>query len=227
MKSKVAKLYAIRHSPLEISRQRRLSCLWEGLLTGYTLYAILAGCLLFTALGCESADDNSAQLQPQKPDLEAQIAQLQADNEQLQNQIKHLLDLGPEATLEYLVNVEKIVITRRSGLYDKDKDGKKEKLIVYVRPIDSEDDIIKAPGTVRVRLLDLDREPKQMLLQERVFGPGELKKLWVGTFMTGYYRLILNVDEEFPDNKELTVKADFTDYLTGKVHTAQKVILPR
>ena len=205
MKSKKPKLFTYRH----------------------TLYAILAGCLLFTGLGCESTDDSSAQLQPQKPDLEAQIAQLQAGNEQLQNQIKHLLDLGPEATLEYLVNVEKIVITGRSGLYDKDKDGKKEKLIVYVRPIDSEDDTIKAPGTVHVRVLDLDREPEQMLLKERVFGPGELKKLWVGSFLTGYYRLILNVDDKVVDEKELTVKADFTDYLTGRVHTAQKVILPR
>lgn len=199
----------------------------------YTLYAILAGCLLVGGLACESEDNAEAKLQQEEQDrlekitLEAQLAQLQEKNEQLQNQIKHLLDLGPEAKLKFLATVDKISITKRSGLYDKDRDGRKEKLIVYVRPIDADGDYVKVPGAVRLLLLDLNAKGEEMLLQERFFSPDELKKLWVSTFMTGYYRLTLDVNEEITKKKELTVKADFSDYLTGKVHSAQKVILPR
>lgn len=196
-------------------------------------FAPVVGCLLFIGLGCESADSKDIVSQPDKKQwaqekikLQTQLAELQNRNEDLENQVKHLLGLGSEIKLEHLAGVEKIAITKRTGLYDKDKDGRKEKLIIYVQPIDREGDTIKAPAVVRVRLLDLDQKPEEMFLEEWFFSPSQLKKLWAGTFMTSYYRLTLDVDENTTRRKELTVKVDVTDYLTGKVHSAQKVIKP-
>ncbi|GAH67953.1 unnamed protein product, partial [marine sediment metagenome] len=56
----------------------------------------------------------------------------------------------------------------------------------------------------------------------------ELKKLWFATLITINYRLTFDVADKITGDEEaLTVKVTFTDYLTGKVFTEQKVIKPR
>ena len=45
--------------------------------------------------------------------------------------------------------------------------------------------------------------------------------------MTSYFRLTFDVSELLGDNeKELTVKVTFTDYITGNILRKQKVIKP-
>ena len=212
MKSKKTKLYAIR-------------C---------TLYAILAGCLLAAAAGCESTDGQKIPpakqiqtLKQEKKQLARQIEQSKAEAEQLKKQIQILSDLPPEARFENLYHLQKTKITRYTNLYDKDKDGKKEKLIVYIQPIDEEGDIVKATGAVDVQLWDLNKENGQALLGQWQVKPDELKKLWFATLITNY-RLTFDVADKITGDEEaLTVKVTFTDYLTGKVFTEQKVIKPR
>ena len=127
----------------------------------YTLYATLAGCLLAITAGCESTNSKiplAKQIQTlrkEKTQLTRQIEQARAENEQLRKQIQVLADLPPEVKLENLYRLQKIKITRYTNLYDKNKDGRKETLIVYIQPIDENGDIIKAVGAVDVRLWDL------------------------------------------------------------------------
>jgi hypothetical protein len=55
--------------------------------------------------------------------------------------------------------------------------------------------------------------------------PDELKKLWFETLVSIYYRLTFDAVDIVDNLKEPpTVKVTFTDYLTGKVFTEQKVI---
>ena len=57
--------------------------------------------------------------------------------------------------------------------------------------------------------------------------PEEIKTLWASTLMTNYYRLTFDVGEILDGKgQELTVKVRFTDYISGKTLTAQKVIQP-
>jgi outer membrane murein-binding lipoprotein Lpp len=213
VKSKKTKLYAIR-------------C---------TLYAILAGCLLAAAAGCESTGSQKIPpakqiqtLKQEKKQLARQIEQSKAEAEQLKKQIQVLSDLPPEVRFENLYHLQKTKITRYTNLYDKDKDGKKEKLIVYIQPIDEEGDIVKATGDVDVQLWDLNKENGEALLGQWQVKPDELKKLWFATLITINYRLTFDVtDKVTGDEEALTVKVTFTDYLTGKVFTEQKVIKPR
>lgn len=200
----------------------------------FLLSGFLAGHLVLVLAGCENAYQESSalwqqnkELMQEKTELKNQIEELRSKNNQLKKQIKVLSGLKPETKLEDLYNLQKIKITRRSGLYDKDKDGKKEKLILYIRPIDNEGDAIKAAGVVDVQLWDLNKEPEKAKLGKWQIKPDELKKLWVGTIMTGYYRLTLDAADDLTGQEsELTVKVGFTDYLTGKVLAAQKVIKP-
>jgi len=197
---------------------------------------ILSVFLLATVAGCNSGDSKSKvnglleqyrQLRDRNKRLELQNEQLEAENKTLEKQIHVLSALGAGKRLEDFARVSKIEISKRTAFYDKDRDGTKEKLIVYVRPTDEMADVIKAAGAIEVQLWDLNRPAGQALLGEWNIGPDELKKLWAATLMTTGYRLKFDKPGE-ADNarEELTVKVIFTDYLTGRVFTAQRTIKP-
>jgi len=194
-------------------------------------YAVLIGCLLTRAAGCENAGSPLSEqiqtLKQEKKELARQIEQSKAENEQLQKQVEVLADLPPEVRLESLYDLQRIKITRYTNLYDKDKDGEKEKLIVYIQPMDEEGDIVKATGAVDVQLWDLDRENGEALLGQWHVKPDELKKLWFATLITINYRLTFDIADKINgDEESLVVKVTFTDYLTGKVFKEQRIIKP-
>ncbi len=182
------------------------------------------------ACGCQEQSQTSLwdqikDLGEEKVTLREQNEKLQSENKQLKGQVKTLSGLGPEVRLEAFAAIKKIEISKRSGLFDKDDDGIKEKLIVYVRPSDDTGDTVKIPGTITVQLWNLNNESDEAMLASWKLEPEEIKMLWAGTFMTNYYRLTFDI-AEIPagQGQELTVKVRFVDYVTGKTLTAQKVI---
>ena len=194
----------------------------------------LIGCLLAAATGCSGPDkqlpllDKIARLTEEKEDLAKQAERKQAEMEQLQKQAKVLSGLPEEVKGENLYSIEAVKITRLTNLYDKDQDGKKEKLIVYVQPIDQDGDIIKAAGDADVELWDLNNEAAKAKLGAWQVKNDELRKLWFAALMGTSYRLTFDIDDKVKDATEpLTVKVAFTDYLTGKVFKEQRVIKPQ
>jgi len=192
-------------------------------------------CLLFSvfclfAAGCQSSNlaKEVKTLRQEKAELKNQIEQSKSEAEQLKNQVHVLSNLPPEVRLEDLYDLQKIKITRYTNLYDKDKDGKKEELLVYIQPIDEEGDIVKATGAVDVQLWDLNKEDGQAQLGQWHVTPGELKTLWYATLITINYRLPFDVADKITgEEKALAVKVTFTDYPSGKVFEEQKIIKPR
>ena len=189
--------------------------------------------MLVIAAGCENADTKVSlqkqlqRLTEEKSQLTVRIEQAESENEQLRSQVKTLSGLTPEIRLENLYDLQSVKIGRYTNLFDKDKDGKKEKLIVYLRPMDENGDIVKAAGIVDVQLWDLSREKENALLAQWQVGPKELKELWFATIVTINYRLTFDVADLIDTFEEpLTVKVTFTDYVTGKVFKEQKVIKP-
>jgi hypothetical protein len=198
-----------------------------------TVTIILVGCLLTIAAGCENGGSKPSlkeeinTLRQENTELQSQIEQSKSEAEQLKRQVQVLSDLPPEVRIEDLYDLQKIKITRYTNLYDKNKDGKKEKLIVYIQPIDEEDDIVKATGAVDVQLWNLNKEDGQALLGEWHVEPDELKKNWFATLITINYRLVFDVAGKITgDEEDLVVKVTFTDYLAGKVFKEQKIIKP-
>jgi len=192
-------------------------------------------CFLSFAAGCENANsiktplvEQIGNLTEQKTQLENQLEQTRAENKQLKKQMHVLSGLPEQVKGENLYRLGKIVIGGYTGFFDKDKDGEKEKLIVYIQPIDEEGDIVKATGAVDVQLWDLNKEEGQALLGQWRVKPGELKKLWFSTLITINYRLTFDIADKVKSFDEpLTVKVTFTDYLSGKVLKEQKVIKPQ
>jgi len=191
---------------------------------------ITAGCLLVAAAGCQNngkekptPEDKIRILKQEKKELEGQIANSEVEKQQLKEQIKVLSNLPTDANGENLYDLQRIKLSRFTGFYDKDKDGSKEKLIVYFKPLDEDGDIVKATGSVDVRLEDWQGKELGKWRVE----PGELKKNWFATILTINYRLIFDVAGKIDDiEKPATVKVTFTDYLTGKVFKELKPIDP-
>jgi outer membrane murein-binding lipoprotein Lpp len=157
-------------------------------------------------------------------ELSMQIQALESENTQLTEQVNTLSTLDAAARLEALDTLDKIRIGKRTGFYDKDNDDTNETLVVYLEPLDKAQDFIKAIGAVKIQLWDLDAAANEAKPAEWTLEPAELHPTWGGTIFAGYYRIKLPLENFSDQKKDYTVKATFTDYLSGKVLTDQKVI---
>ncbi len=190
--------------------------------------------IVFTG-GCGNAGGRSKSavsqqvenLSQEKSELENRLEQSRKENEELQRQMAVLAALPGDKRAEAIYILKEVRIGRYTNLFDEDKNGTREALIVYVKPIDDTGDVIKAAGAINVQLWDLSRPSNEALLAEWKVGSEELKKLWFDSIAMTGYRLKFDVSgiaAKF-DNP-LTVKVVFTDYLSGKVFTEQKTIKP-
>jgi hypothetical protein len=165
-------------------------------------------------------------LQREKAELARNVEQCQVENEQLQEQVKAMTAL-PKDSRENPYKLISVQFARFTGFYDEDGDGRREKLLVYLQPIDDSGDIVKAAGTVHVQLWNLEDPNGQALLGQWQVTPAELRKLWISALVSDY-RIPFDVSLT-PEllARPLTVKVAFTDYLTGEIFRDQRVIQPR
>lgn len=203
---------------------------WGPLACGLLVVALsplfAAGC----GVGSERKDPyqiKAQQIAQEKTELMRDLQQVRAENEQLAQQIK-ALSVFPDDKPINPYEIERVNIVRYTNFYDKDNDGKREKLIVYVQPIDAEGDAVKAAGTMDVQLWNLNNLSGQAMLGQWQVDPNELRKMWFDTLVSANYRLTFDAPEELDVLAEpLTVKVTFTDYLTGEIFRDQYAIDPR
>ena len=190
--------------------------------------------LIFFVVGCQQADEGPSlalqieELTQDKANLQKQIEQSKGENEKLKEQLQTLSGLPAGVRLENMYRLERIKLGRLSGFFDKDKDDKRETLIVYVTPYDKDGDGIKATGSMNVQLWDLNKPEDESLLGEWDVPPGELRKVWFKTILAVNYRLTFDISDKIESFDEpLTARVTFTDYLSGKIFKDQRVIKPR
>ncbi len=186
---------------------------------------LLSGC----GIGSERKTACEIQLERverENTDLAEQLERSKTENVQLAEQIESLAALGPDRPLD-LFRLTKVRITKYTNFYDKDDDGKREKLIVYLQPIDTAGDVVKAAGAVDVQLWNLENPSGQALLGEWHIDPNDMHAQWVQAMISSSYRLTFDIPAS-PEvlAEPLTVKVTFTDYLTGGIFHAQEAIDP-
>jgi len=194
-----------------------------------TIVIILVCVILSLTTGCKTANlrvaiaSEVSELKQQNRQCEDKLKKSQTQVEQLKKQMAVLSEQKSGLKLESIYNLQSLKITRYTGFYENEA-GKKERLIVYIQPIDDDGDVIKAAGSVDVELWNLNEAEKPLLAQWHI-EPTELKKMWVATLITINYRLPFDVGDKIAGTKgDLTVKVTFNDYIFGKVFTEQFTI---
>ena len=196
--------------------------------TRLTAVCALAGVWL-TAPGCAVPKEKYDRTATQLTEAREALRKLQGDRDGLQavvidqqKQIRVLQRLG-EGRMEKLFHVRRIALGRYTGGADLDGVEGDDGIKVYLRPIDQEGSVVKAAGEVRIGLFDLAADPQDNLIGEYEFTVEQVSKQWSGGFMAYHFSFECPWKLAPPAHDEITVRVQFTDYLTGKVFTAQKL----
>lgn len=189
--------------------------------------------LLLIISGCEnnkyekSIEKKNLELTQANEQLEKQLQQTETQNKELRRQVETLSSLDTNKRLSGLYKLKSVKITKHTNFYDRDKDGTKEKLIVYLQPMDVQGDLIKASGSVEAELWDLSKDGKEAMLAKWRIEPQELKEIWFAGVLKGNYRLMFDISDIIKSfDGQYIVKTVFTDYLSGRVFNEQHIIKP-
>lgn len=204
-------------APLPVRGKRRLSP-----------FSLLIAAAL-AAGGCDQQGPRADTLHARLLDANRQVADCrqelddrQREIDRLHRQIADLQQIAPErmALLFPVVRVE--LGTGTAGENDGANTGD-DGIRIHLRPIDREGSAIKATGRLTVQVYDLAADPNDNLVCERTWQPAELAGKWSTALFGGHYALKLPWKAP-PAHEELTVRAEFLEYLTGKRFTTQKVV---
>ncbi|MCJ7691820.1 MAG: hypothetical protein MUO22_00175, partial [Sedimentisphaerales bacterium] len=132
--------------------------------------------------GCENGQEGALVVDEMEA-LRAENVQLSDELAQSREQIQVLSGLDAEVRLENVYDLQAVKIMRFTNLYDKDNDGKKEKLIVYLKPKDEEGDAVKVSGAVDVELWDLARGDGEALIGKWHVDAQSLRQQWLTTMI--------------------------------------------
>ena len=189
------------------------------------VWAVLAGqgCRQDTVVSNGTEQGGGSELENRR--LASSIKRLEQDKEQLEQQVNTLAGLPETLNAAEFFKLRDVKLTKRTGLYDKDKDGRCEKLIVYIQPLDQDGDVIKAAAHVDVQLWDLNSKGAEALLGTWAVEPEKLRKLWFSTMLCVNYRLMFDLPEKAVSLQgPLTVKVVFTDLLSGVVFNQHALV---
>jgi uncharacterized coiled-coil protein SlyX len=199
---------------------------WPGAVLA--LLVPLAGCDAFGG-GSQETRRLEQQVAAQKEHitkLEADVVALKQTVDEQREQIRTLQALGPER-LDELVYPVRIELDRLTGGYDDDGRPGDDGVVAYVHPIDADGHIIKAAGSIVMEVFDLAASAEARLVTRAELDVPNTRKAWYGRLWTHHFTVRCPWPppaRKPPAHRDLTVKVQFTDLLTGKTLTAQKAV---
>jgi hypothetical protein len=180
------------------------------------------------AMGCQSPGQRAKMvkeiesLRRNQERLERSLADRDLLAARLTQQIRNLQELGPDRPAAIFAPVQ-LEIASLSGGGDYDGKPGDDGVTIYLRPRDADGDPVKAPGRIKVQLLDNSTIESPRPLGVYVFSePEELRRAWYSRFGTQHYALKCPFPPEaaLPPTRKLNVSVEFVDYLTGATLTA-------
>lgn len=193
--------------------------------------------VLFLALlpllpGCfGKPDKTNITLRKKQQDLTRQVEQLKRERVGYVAQIKALQSQSgggvqtlPPERLDNLFTTHGIALGRLTGGADLDRQKPgDEGLKVYATPIDQQGQKLKAAGSFVVEAFDL-AAPGDNRVGRWAFDVKQARDAWNGMLLQYGYVLTLPWQQKPPAHGDVTLKVTFTDELTGRSFTQQKVV---
>ncbi len=186
---------------------------------------------LLVLQGCSRPSAANTELRKQNQSLRDEIAALKVKNDGLASSLRATQggtsttapSLSP-GQLDSFYTAHSLTIGRLTGGSDFDparpgEDGLK----VYVVPTDQQGDSLKASGTFTVEAFDLSR-PSELRVGHWDFDAAQARASWFGKGLLYTYALQCPWQTVPAAQSELTIKVVFTDALTGRQLTAQKIV---
>ena len=179
--------------------------------------------------GCAKPSGANIELRRQNADLRAEVERLKrlrdgdrATIESLQSDRPTVATL-PADRLESLFTVHGLTLGRLTGGRDTDPDQPgDDALRVVVTPTDQDGQNLKAAGSIVVEAFDLTRPSDNRVGRWEIDAPAA-RQAWHGGGMMYAYVLELPWQQP-PRHADVTVKVTFTDALTGRAVSTQKVV---
>jgi len=185
-----------------------------------TFAAVCGGCAPYPKIDPALAERDRALEEARKLHLE--VESLRSKVAERDRQIKELAALG-EQRAKKLNRVQRIRLGSRTGGLDLDGKAGDDAVRVFIEPIDQHGSVIKAAGSVTVRLLDPTADPERILLAEHRFDADQTAAGWSSGLLSVHYRFTCPWGPAPSRREKITVHVAFLDYLTGKVFEAQKL----
>jgi hypothetical protein len=186
--------------------------------------------LLSLLAGCATPNKANIELRKQNATLQNQIQALTRRNEVLTAQILGMqqsattLPSLPLSRLDLMLTAHGIDISRLSAGADLHHKGHRQTGIrLYVAPIDDMGNPLQATGTFDVDAYDLEL-PKDPHIGHWVITPLQCKEDWVLAFLRAAYFMFDLPYQRLPQHPKITIHVKFTDELTGRIFTAQRVV---
>jgi hypothetical protein len=193
------------------------------------LLPLVAGCPWVPAERHRAVQRQLLEAQERISTLEAQIADHQQTIRSQQEQIARARGL-PIDTFEHLIMPVRIELERMSGGYALEGGPGHEGILLYIRPIDRDGHVVKAAGTIDVKLLELAAPADRMLIATYHFDLETTRSLWFGRMWTHHFSVRCPwPPDRLPGHNEITAQVVFTEVLTGAALTAHdtyEIVLP-
>ncbi len=194
------------------------------------LYVALIGVAAGFPAGCSQAppsnrlvdcQNENLKLRKDNDNLTRELVRANQEIESQKRQIATLQKMSPEK-LKQLTHVGTVQLGRLTAGYSAKHTPYPDGIAVYIEPYDTDGHIIKAAGSVRIRLFELQAEPPR-LIGELTLGPKEVEKAWIGRFWTNHYSFRVPF-QKTPTSRHITVQTEFTELLTGKTFVAERLV---
>ncbi|MBK8914702.1 MAG: hypothetical protein IPM64_08925 [Phycisphaerales bacterium] len=191
---------------------------------------MIVGAMLLALSGCASTPNTDlnrelVRLRERSAQQERELAARSATIDELHRRLS--VATGVDARqLQYFYYPETIQVAPLSGGYDDDGKPGDEGVVVYLRPLDRDGDVVKVAGSIRVQLFDLSLPPDQTSLGELTIPIEKCREHWYGKLMTQHYTIRVPWQRP-PQAEEVTVRATFANLFPQRVVTTQAVVKVR
>ena len=176
--------------------------------------------------------DTQRQLQTAEEQIKRLEQQQTAQQETIRTLRSRIASLGGVQgdPADVLIVPERIELAGISGGYDDDDQVGDDGLVLYIEPVDRDGHVVKAAGTLSVRLLDPLSPPDRLEFGSYKFDWDHTREKWYGRLWTHHFRVKCPWPEgRLPAHNEIIAHAVFTELITGRSLTASrafKIALP-